>query len=501
MRDGFRQSMAWLHTWAGLIVGWLLLAIFLTGTASYYRSEITGWMHPEIQHLAPASEADALRQAMDWLQTKAPNANAWLIDLPSERLPATQVMWQGVGERRYNSELLNPSSDQAFSPRKTFGGDFFYAFHYQLSLPPLIGRWIVGVASMAMFIAIISGVITHRRIFKDFFTFRPGKGQRSWLDAHNTLSVLALPFHVLITYTGLVTLMFLYVPWGIDLLYGKDSTAFYRDIRDYSAPPAPAPEPAQLASSTRLIEQARQHWGDGHIARVSISSPGAANARIELTRDTQDQISSLPQRLVLDGTTGELTEAIDPAGPAKIFYGVLYGLHLAHFADPLLRALLFISGLGGTAMIATGLQLWVVKRRDRAPGWLYRRIEGLNVAATLGLPLAMASFFWGNRLVPGDLPGRDVYEVLVFFSVWLLMLLHAQLRPVHRAWREQAQLCTLAFIGLPLLDIATGPDAVNGFNLVSALLGLGFAFVVRRLQRKRAPQPSTLSPCRSKPTT
>ena len=32
MKEGFRQAMAWLHTWAGLIFGWLLFAIFLTGT-------------------------------------------------------------------------------------------------------------------------------------------------------------------------------------------------------------------------------------------------------------------------------------------------------------------------------------------------------------------------------------------------------------------------------------------------------------------------------------
>lgn len=483
MRAGFRQSMAWLHTWSGLLVGWLLLAIFLTGTASYYRSEITGWMHPEIRPGAPVSESESLKQAMAWLQNRAPAANAWLIDLPTERLPVTQVMWQDLGERRYNSELLDPSAEQTIAARKTFGGDFFYGFHFQLSLPPLIGRWIVGVASMLMFIAIISGVITHRRIFRDFFTFRPGKGQRSWLDAHNTLSVLALPFHILITYTGLVTLMFIYVPWGIDLVYGNDRGAYFRDVRDFTAPAAPAPDKAILTGYTTLIEQARQQWGEGHIARVSVSSPGAANARIELVRDTQDQVSSRAQRLVLDGVSGELIETIAASGPAKAFYGVLYGLHLAHFADPLLRKLLFISGLGGTVMIATGLQLWVAKRKGNEPNGLYRRIEGLNVAAILGLPLAMAAFLLANRLIPADLPGRDVNEVIAFFGVWLLTLLHGQVRAPRHAWREQALLCALAFTGVPLLDLATGPNAANGLNLICGLFGIGFAFVLWRLCR------------------
>lgn len=482
MKQGFRQSMAWLHTWSGLIVGWLLLAIFLTGTASYYRSEITVWMHPEIRTSEPVSESVALKQAMDWLAQNAPDATSWLIDLPAERLPVTQIMWQDAGQRRYDTQWLDPASGQPFTTHKTFGGDFFYGFHFQLSLPSHIGRWIVGVASMAMLIAIVSGVIIHRRIFKDFFTFRPGKGQRSWLDAHNTLSVLALPFHTLITYTGLVTLMFMYIPWGVELLYGPDRAAFLSDVRDFSPPLARAPRRDALPSSATLVEHAWLHWGQGHISRVSISAPGAINMRIELFRDTQDQISSQPQRLLLDGAQGQWVQT-GVTGPVKAFYGVMYGLHLAHFAEPLLRALLFLSGLGGSAMIATGLQLWVVKRRGTSTRRVYRQIEGLNIATILGLPMAMAAFLWANRLLPDKMPARDIGEIQVFFGVWLLTLVYAQLRSPRNAWREQALLCALACAGLPVLDALTGPDLMNGLNLVCGLLATAFAYVSWRLYR------------------
>ena len=47
MREGFRQSMAWLHTWTGLIVAWVLFFVFVTGTAGYFNYEITRWMEPE----------------------------------------------------------------------------------------------------------------------------------------------------------------------------------------------------------------------------------------------------------------------------------------------------------------------------------------------------------------------------------------------------------------------------------------------------------------------
>ena len=39
-QEGPRQSMSWLHTWASLILGWLLYAIFVTGTLSFFQNEI-----------------------------------------------------------------------------------------------------------------------------------------------------------------------------------------------------------------------------------------------------------------------------------------------------------------------------------------------------------------------------------------------------------------------------------------------------------------------------
>lgn len=60
-----------------------------------------------------------------------------------------------------------------------------------------------------------------QKIFKDFFTFRPGKGQRSWLDIHNIISVTALPIFVLMTYSGLIFFMHIYIPAAMNVAYGS----------------------------------------------------------------------------------------------------------------------------------------------------------------------------------------------------------------------------------------------------------------------------------------
>ena len=129
------------------------------------------------------------------------------------------------------------------------GGRMFIRYHYRLHLDrdaQPIGFWIVGLAGIAMLVACISGIVIHKRIFRDFFVFRPGcSGQRRWTDAHNILSVLPLPFHILITISGLLVYHWLYMPAGVAALYDGSAKTFrdeitYSRYRDYEAPPARA---------------------------------------------------------------------------------------------------------------------------------------------------------------------------------------------------------------------------------------------------------------------
>src|SRR5690606_33734374 len=132
--------------------------------------------------------------------------------------------------RRFETILLDPVTGEELNGRQTHGGDFFHRFHFELSMKPECGRWVVGLCAMFMLVAILSGIITHKNIFKNYFTFRPKKGQRSWLDAHNVVGVLALPFHIMITYTGLITMMLIYMPWGVQTAYRYDPGAFLAEV-------------------------------------------------------------------------------------------------------------------------------------------------------------------------------------------------------------------------------------------------------------------------------
>ncbi|MEC4721252.1 PepSY-associated TM helix domain-containing protein [Noviherbaspirillum sp. CPCC 100848] len=521
MRDGFRQSIAWLHTWSGLLVCWVLLLIFMAGTSSYYRDEITFWMKPELHAsaAAPAPGVAAASHAVRILQERAPGATRWIIDLPDGRSPILNLNWtmppvkgQTPAERRAafrrQSIALDPATGAEIQrPRETRGGEFLYRLHFDLYYMPAIwGRWIVGFCAMFMLVAIISGVITHKRIFKDFFTFRPRKGQRSWLDAHNATAVLALPFHLMITYTGLVTLMFMYMPLPGKLLYNGDDKALLAEVFPNNERGKPARVAAPMADIAPMVEQAVRKWSVDP-ARIFINHPGDANATVHFIRPSGTQLSNTEPSMVFNAATGALISADEEVSRASAARRGFYGLHLAHFADPLLRALFFLCGLAGCAMVATGALLWAVKERQKSakavanggrPGFGVRLVDSLNIGAIAGLPIALGAYFWGNRLLPLTLEARTDAEASCFFAAWGISALLAQVSPTRRMWQIQLAAGGLLLGGIPLINALTtdfhlgvtlfgapGLRPVAAFDLVAMGLGLMLAYAARVVGQKK----------------
>lgn len=465
---GVRQSMADLHTWAGLLTGWLLYAMFLTGTVSYFRDEISQWMRPEIafRHTAPDAATAADRVAAT-LGTVASDSSQWFMQLPTTRSNVVDAFWltphPRPGQAAYEIATFDPSTGAKLTLRDTLGGDFFYRFHYEFYyLPATWGRWLAGLCAMFMLVAIVSGVITHKKIFVDFFTFRWGKGQRSWLDAHNALSVFGLPFHLMITYTGLVTLMTMYMPWGAHLALKTPAQqqAMNLQLSAFIVPGERSGVKAALAPIGAMVREGETRWGRDNVASVLVTHPGDANARVVITRGAVARVSTSPQYLLFDGASGRLLDVKERVGVAAQTRGVLYGLHMGRFGDLQLRWLYFVVSLAGTAMVGTGLVMWTVKRRQKLPDperphFGFRLVERLNMASIAGLSIAMTGFLWGNRLLPIALAGRADVEVDVFFAIWAATLIYALVRPARRAWVELLWFATALLALLPVLNALT----------------------------------------------
>lgn len=506
---GLRQSMAWIHTWLGLLAGWILFAMFLTGTASYFRPEITRWMQPELR-LAPVAPRRAAETAVAHMQATSPDDRQWFIYLPDDRTPETRIFAiprpdpDARAARKRSGEIkLDPATGAPLKARETRGGEHFYRFHFQLQLPHPWGRWLACLCAMFMLAAIISGVITHKRIFADFFTLRWKKGQRSWLDAHNVSAVLALPFHAMITYTGLITLFVMVMPWPIAANYAKPA-AFYADAYGTEPDGEPAGKGAPLRPVGPMVDAAMREWHGGQPRSIVIRNPNDAAATVTILRSGADRLNARGESITYSGVTGKKLSQSSPPGPALTTAGVMLGLHLGNYAGSVLRWTYFLLGMTGAAMVGTGLLLWTAKRRKPGakPFVGFRLVERLNIGAIACLPAGMAAYLLANRLIPAGLPGRAEMEVSAMFWTWFGLAALMLLRPVRRAWIEALALSAGLFAAIPLVNIATTDRGLfasiasgdglflsfdGAFLSIAALLGFG-AWRASRVKAAPAPR-------------
>ncbi|WP_458766120.1 PepSY-associated TM helix domain-containing protein [Cupriavidus basilensis] len=539
MNTSLRQSMAWLHTWCGLWLGWLLFAVFLTGTLGVFHASITRWMQPE-RLVVTAGTVDnerALAHAQHYLERHAPQSAHWEIEFPANDDAAMHLHWDGQasgGDGEAREVRLDPITGNVLPPaRDTLGGQHFVLFHYELHAG-MTGVWIVAAATMVMLVAMVSGIITHKRFFKDFFTFRPGKGQRSWLDAHNALGVLTLPFLLMIAYTGLVIWWPNTMPAGIRTYYEGSEAKLFRVLgqagwlESKALPPAGAP--AALVALPTLLADARERLATGAgadsehraITSVAVTRPGTSTASVAIAGPyLYDGLAFAARReLHYDGVSGAYLstkaedEMLGSGGAAPLVAGsVMRTLHMARFGGYAVKWLYFACGLAGTAMMATGLLLFSAKRANRkaqefgaASARVYDTIDRLNVAAIGGLAIACAGYLWGNRLLPVALPERHEWEIAVFFAVWLAATAHALASPPARAWPRQLALAGLLCLALPLLNalttgwhvlryLAHGDGQSAGLELGALALGALLLWAAARVRRAGC-QAMTRSPAK-----
>ncbi len=510
MRETFRLSMAYLHTWLGLVLGFVLMTIFFFGSLSVFDREIDRWSVPETRVQAapfpsfdksvipfisavqpdPESMEHTAAEVIGALPPAAALKPGDVTAYTNHRDPILRmyVAYDVPNKPRdanldhvhvYGYASVNPMTGERLpadlQERLSLGTGFFFPLHFMLHLEWMeLGYWIVGLAGMAMLAALVSGVVMHRRIFRELFTFRPGKARlRSTLDLHNMTGVLALPFMFVITLSGLLIFAYMYLPSPTTLMRPLAKTQDDVEMAMTGLPAEPSGRPGQLASVDAMMAAAKARWAakgvPGEIGSVSLIHIGDADAYVSISRDNVDRVAT-SETLNFKGTTGAPLYENPPASGIRTVEGFLYGLHFQHFRHWTLRWLLFVGGLAGCACIATGFLFFVTKRKAKhaAAGVPGARItEALAVTSVTGMLIATGALLLANRLLPTDLPGHAGWQEAVFWLSWVAALLHAGLRSgpsantgLSPAWREQLWLVSLLAAGAAVANWITTGDHI-----------------------------------------
>lgn len=498
----FRQAMAWLHTWFGLVLGFVLMAAFFFGALSVFDREFDRWaipatriepqpmpsydrvLRPAFERMQPTRAAvDAMRGQVDGPMPERFDTVAYWSAYTTHRDPVVALFAgyelptaRHAGEQIHAEATVDPRDGHVLpDDRLKLGSGFFYPMHYGLTLDwKNLGIWIVGFSALVMLAALVSGVVMHRRLLREFFTFRPDKARlRSVLDLHNLTGVVALPFHFFFALTGLLIFAATYYfPLGHTQLHRLHDRAAAIEAQQTGLPHQRSGVPAGLADVDAMVAQARQRWEDrgkaGDVGFLVLMHVGDANGYVSVYRAGTDRIALVGDGIHFKASSGELIREDPPATAVARMAEFLTGLHLQHFRHWLLRWLYVFGGLAGAVCIATGFVFFVEKRKRQhaARGSQGARVvDALAVASVTGMVLATLGILVANRLLPEDLAARGDWEQRAFWATWVLALLHAAWRsaPVARglpnpAWREQAWAIPVLAVAAALLNWATTGD-------------------------------------------
>jgi uncharacterized iron-regulated membrane protein len=244
---------------------------------------------------------------------------------------------------------------------------------------------------------------------------------------------------------------------------------------------------------------------------VEVRNPGDANARVLVKPQETVSIAYPENMLVFDGASGRFIEDFRavhyPSGNAD---HVMKGLHKGLFANWVFRVLLLFMGIGGTAMIGTGLLLWVNARATRllAGGqplhFGIRLVDRLNIGTIVGMPIAIAAYFWANRLLPVAMSSRAAWEVHVMYLTMAAMFAYPMFRSPQRARVEMLWLCAAAYGLLPVVNALTTSRGLDhslpqrdwimaGFDLTALACGAIAVICTMKVRRSTATAAKTTS--------
>jgi len=465
-----------LHSWVGITCGLFIYVVSLSGVFALFGDELSSWEDESLRIVLPEEPypADALIERL----LAATAEDGEIISLSLALPTAAQPVYEGSlllrrhedGAFVHHEQRWHPATGNELPEHRHGLVLWIVDFHRNLMLPRTLGRALVGLSGVLLLVLLFSGIITHRKLIREAFTWRLDRSVRlKWQDSHKALGLWGLPFNLMIAFTGAwLGLIILLLPLAAAVAFKGDAGAV---IAAVSAPP---PEPSGVSAPMTSIDAARravaqrvgiapdsvdiQLWGDSQAVYGFHYRPNdmlVSHAKVDVGATTGRIVT-----LTRAGRPG-LTHRIPPA---------ITTLHYADFGGLWMKGLYTLLGLFLCVVTATGMMMWLERRlhgnEGRRPAWQYRLLGRSVAGICCGMALTTFAVFHADKIVAVTPEERLGMIGTVYFAVWSAALLYALLRAnVYRTCKE-----VLVAALIPLTNALAG-----GHHLIQ-LLGEGHLY-------------------------
>ena len=507
-----------LHTWVGICAGMLLFIGFFAGALTMFKQPLDRWISAPAHTLPamPAAQTDPLVREL--LAQKPAARKAFTLHLQQHENIAAPVSWsEGEGERSIDVSAtrwhaaLDPSGKLLVQEEvPSLLAELIDMLHRTGGIPgrlgdEYIGAYLMGIAGIMYFLALVSGVILLLpTLVKDFFALRPGKNRkRFWLDAHNIVGIASLPYHIVISVTVIVFAFH-------DQFYGGIAKVIYGE---------------QPMFARRAADAAPHHIGDlqpasALVAAVRREAPGFEVTELmymglETPRPMIRAAVASPRYLVrgaengyvmIHPYTGKVLDTSMLPSKSDAWSDVvapLFALHFGSYGGSLMRWVYFLFGASGAFLFYSGNLLWVEKRRKNQlrngpvprQSLTTRVMAAATVGVCLGSMAGVAFAIVAGKWLFAAAENINAAYLTVYYCVFLAALAWAFWRGAPRAAVHLLALCALGALAIPLTSLmawllpslgwwAHGSVAAIGVDATALALALLFAYAARLTARR-----------------
>jgi uncharacterized iron-regulated membrane protein len=345
-----------------------------------------------------------------------------------------------------------------------------------------VGRALVGLGGIVMLLAVLSGILIHRKLLSEWFTYRRQRSPRlKWKDAHNVIGLWGLPFHVMIAFTGaFIGIVALLLP-VMGFLVAKGDTDGLMAALGFDET-AHSGVQAQMLNWDEALARHHPQTGAG-VELVSVNHWGDDSARA-LVIYSEHQRLSQGRTEEISFTTGALQPGggLDADHPVQRVLTALTPLHYGTYGGVSLKLLYFVLGLSLAMMCLLGIWVWLARRRETGVGQrsavFYLRIERFSSGVAVGLLYASLAVIYFDTWYRGDEYARLRALGGCFFISWICVVIVAWVTPSPRVFiRLGLLLLALLLVVLPVIDLLTLGGAVLVSNATVGAFYCSFLFL------------------------
>lgn len=401
------------HLYLGLIAGAIVAFVGITGSILVFQDEIDEALNPALFKVMAQQHKISFGEILPVIKQKYPTLKiSYLLNEADEPNKAYRA-YNFITEEE---TFINPYTAEICGKR-IYESSFIHIVTelHRTLLIPVVGRYIVGLATLCLLILTISGLrlwIPQKwKHLKSVLTinFKAGFRRQNY-DWHNVLGFYSAPVVTMLALSGFCITFSPVIIAFIFLFNGKTPQSVVQLLNPpsaYSAQASPLPVSEIMAIGQKALPGSR-------VAGIALPADSTRSYRLDIVSKGLPE-DGKREMVIIDQYTGKILVNSSKDFPAsgKAYLSWLTPVHYGSFAGRPTQILALLGGLMPAALFVTGFIIWWPRyKKQKSKPAKPMRLSSVNVTTPSVWQYFLTNFIKGLRYALWCLPVTAVLGAL-----------------------------------------------------------------------------------------